>query len=43
MHLCDVVSERGYFTFYREVLEETDGCVCVGGSSEYVSFDRIWL
>jgi len=39
VRLCDVVSERGYFMYYREVLEETDGCVCVDGSSEYVSFD----
>ena len=40
MNLCDVISERSYFMFYREVLEESDGCVCVGGSSEYVSFHR---
>ena len=37
------MSERGYFMFYREVLEETDGCACVGGSLECICFDRRWL
>jgi hypothetical protein len=39
VNLCDVIPERGYFMFYRAVLEETEGCVCVGGFAEYVRFD----